>query len=83
MGIAVPADDECAQAAGLTPVQMQAAQHAQERVRLGVHPDDYEAFDAGIMAGYNPDGTFVPGPNYADHIVEENRKHGPIIIVDE
>lgn len=83
MGVAEPADDECAQAAGLSPTQMAAAQHAQERVRLGIHPDDYEAFDSGIMAGYNPDGSFKPGPNYADHIVEENRRHGPIIIEDE
>lgn len=83
-GIAVPADDECVKAAGnMTPAEMQTAQHSQERLRQGIHPDDFEAFDAGIMAGYNPDGTFKPGPNYADHVVENNRKHGPIIIEDE
>ncbi len=83
MGIAEPADDECAQAAGMTPSQMTAAQHAQEKVRRGIHPDDYEAYDAGVMAGYNPDGSFIPGPNYLDSVVEENRQHGPIIIEDE
>lgn len=83
LGMAVPADDECAKAAGMTPEQMKAAQHAQEKVRLGIHPDDFEAFDAGIMRGYNPDGTFIPGPNAPDQVVEENGRQGPIIIEDE
>ena len=82
-GIAVPADEECAKAAGMTAEQMKVARHHQDRARLGIHPDDFEAFDAGIMVGYNPDGTFIPGPNWTDHVMEENRKHGPIIIEDE
>lgn len=82
-GIAIPEDDECAKAAGMTPEQMTVAQHARQRVRLGIAPDDFEAFDQGIMVGYKPDGSFIPGPNYADHVLEENRKHGPIIIEDE
>lgn len=81
--MAVPADDECAKAAGMTPEEMKVAQHHQDRVRLGIHPEDFEAFDSGIMAGYNPDGSFKPGPNYADHVVERNPQDGPIIIEDE
>ncbi|KKK76873.1 hypothetical protein LCGC14_2859290, partial [marine sediment metagenome] len=46
MGIATPEDEECTRAAGMTPSQMTDAQHAQEKVRRGIHPDDYEAYDA-------------------------------------
>jgi len=67
----------------MTPEQMKVAQHAQKRVRHGIHPEDFEAFDAEIMEGYNPDGSFKPGPKYADHVLERNRKEGPIIVEDE
>jgi len=59
MGVAVPDDAECHDAAGMTEAQMQAAQHAQKRVAKGIHPDDYEAFDAGEMTGYDEDGNPV------------------------
>jgi len=61
-GVAMPADEECQRAANRTAQQMAAAQHAYERVKAGIHPDDYESYDAGIMAGYNPDGSWKLGP---------------------
>ncbi len=63
MGCAVPADDECAKACGMTPEMIRAAMKAYERLALGIHPDDFEKFDAGEIAGYNSDGSCKPGPN--------------------
>jgi len=64
MGVAVPADEECRIAAGMTPEMIRLAKKAYERLALGIHPDDFSDFDAGIMAGYNADGTKKPGPNF-------------------
>ena len=61
-GVAMPADEECQLAANRSPQQLAAAQHAYERVSAGIHPDDYGPYDAGIMAGYNPDGSWKLGP---------------------
>jgi hypothetical protein len=66
MGVAVAADDECAERANITPEQFARARHAYERVDRGISPDDFEAYDAGYMIGYNPDGTWKPGPNIAE-----------------
>jgi len=66
MGAAESADEECAQAVNRTPEQLAAAQRAYTRVRLGIHPHDFEAFDEGRMAGYNQDGSWKPGPNYEE-----------------
>lgn len=63
LGVAVPFDDECKLAANMTNGQMDAAQAAHRRVSLGIHPDDYAAFDAGQMLGYDEDGSWIPGPN--------------------
>jgi len=69
MGVAVPADDACAEACGMDEAQMAAAQKAYQRVVLGIHPEDYELFDAGVILGYEPDGEFKPGPNF--HLLEQ------------
>jgi hypothetical protein len=61
MGMAEPADDECCDRADMTPERMAAAQKAQEKVRLGIHPDDFQAFDAKLLKGYQEDGTWIPG----------------------
>ena len=62
-GVALPADDECREAADMSPADLQAAQQAYERTRLGIVPDDFPLFDAGIIAGYEGDGSYKPGPN--------------------
>lgn len=66
-GIALPADDECQSACHRTEQQLTAAQMAYERVSRGIHPDDYQLFDAGIISGYNDDGSYKPGPNAESH----------------
>lgn len=62
-GVAIPADEECEKAANMTERQMLQAQRAARRSHI--HPDDYEAFEAGEMIGYYDDGSFKPGPNAA------------------
>jgi hypothetical protein len=83
MGAAVPADEECERAANMTPAKLQAAQHAQNKARLGIAPEDFEAFDSGLMVGYNPDGSWIPGPNFEEAAWEERKRNSPIIIEDE
>jgi hypothetical protein len=67
MGVAEPADDECDAKAGMTANDQIRARHAYERLSLGIHPEDFAAFDAGHMRGYNRDGSWIPGPNYAEY----------------
>lgn len=37
---------------------------AAERLSRGIHPDDFEAYAAGKMIGYRPNGEWIPGPNW-------------------
>jgi hypothetical protein len=72
LGYAIPDDDECREAAGMNALQMVAAQKAIERTIRGIHPDDFSLFDAGVIAGYQPDANwdggpeekYIPGPNW-------------------
>ena len=73
IGAAESADEECAKAANRTPAQLAAAQRSYVKVRAGIHPSDFDAFDAGQMVGYNPDGSFKPGPNQAEPEEEEEK----------
>lgn len=63
LGAAEPADEECQRAASVSPIQFQRAVAAQRRAAAGIHPEDFDAFDAGEMVGYYPDGSHIPGPN--------------------
>lgn len=70
-GVAVPADEECAKKARRTPEQMAASQRAYSRTAAGIHPDDNEKWELGQIVGYNPDGSFKPGPNFAQLQAQE------------
>ncbi|MGA2035879.1 MAG: hypothetical protein ABSG68_26830 [Thermoguttaceae bacterium] len=70
MGCAEPADPECEAAHGMGPEQLAAARTAYVRVAAGIHPDDYAAFDAGEMVGYDADGRPIPGPNYCGSLAD-------------
>jgi hypothetical protein len=63
-GVAEPADEECRAKCNLSREQMDTLQHAYDRLSLGIHPDDWAAFDAGEMIGYDERGRHIPGPNY-------------------
>jgi hypothetical protein len=82
-GMAVPEDEECAKRVNMNPAQMATAQVAQEKARLGVAPEDYQAYDDGLMRGYKPDGSWIPGPNFDEYAWNESRKDSPIILEDE
>lgn len=77
LGAAVPADEECEKAANMSPEQMSAAQHAQIRATKGIVPEDFAAFDRGEMSGYNPDGSWIPGPN-ADKFPNQEEEESPL-----
>lgn len=66
-GCALPADEECETRANMGAEQLTAAQMAYERLRHGIHPDDFALYDAGIIEGYNDDGSYKPGPKAAEH----------------
>lgn len=70
-GFAKPMDDECREACGRSPAQIAEGHKAYERTRLGIHPDDFDAFDKGYMTGYQPDGSWIPGPDYAKWEAEQ------------
>ena len=63
MGCAESVDVECDTAAAMTPEKTAAARFAFERTRLGIIPEDFEAYANGEMVGYFADGSWIPGPN--------------------
>lgn len=65
-GDAVPMDEECELASGVKPSQLTVVQYNRERLARGISRDDWDAYDAGYMTGYRPDGSWEPGPNYAE-----------------
>jgi len=67
MGMAEPVDDECRIAAKMSNEKIAQARKAQESVRLGILPYDYQAFLKGYMIGYDETGEWIPGPNYAEY----------------
>ena len=71
MGVAEPADEECAMRANRTPEQMAAAAHAYTRTAAGIHPEDFVKYDAGEIVGYNSDGSYIPGPNAPGEILTD------------
>lgn len=60
-----PADDECAQAAGMTDAQISAQQIEYKMNTLGINNEnDRELYRAGVIAGYDKDLKPIPGPNW-------------------
>ena len=82
-GVADPADEECRVAANMSEPEIALAKMRQRRAAAGIHPDDFEAFDTGIIVGYNPDGTFKPGPNFEEAAWEQRKEDSPIIIIED
>lgn len=68
-GCALPDDKECEEAAGMTPEESAAAQHAYGRLENGIHPDDFDLYDNEVIVGYDEKGNYKPGPNF--HLLEE------------
>ncbi len=64
-GMADPADDECAEAADLSAEQRTQLQHKYRRLAAGILREDFELFDSGVIVGYEQDGSYKHGPNWA------------------
>ena len=54
LGVADPADDECLEAC--KGVDIELAKKNAERLRRGIHPEDFDIYEAGIMDGYDNNG---------------------------
>lgn len=72
MGCAEPADEECEKATSYDPATQSGWRLAFERLQRGIHPDDFKAYDDGLMIGYLPEtGQWKPGPTWYDGCEEE------------
>jgi hypothetical protein len=70
-GCAEPADEQCAAAAGVGPTKRRELQRHYERASRGVQPIDFEAYESGLMVGYQEDGHWKHGANWTDGCEEE------------
>lgn len=70
-GCAISADDECKARVDRTSEQLALAKKHYPAIALGIIPEDREAFFAGEMKGYNPDGSWIPGPNFTVEDLED------------
>ncbi len=62
-GQADPADEECRIAAGMDDAEIKLAKYRQRRQAAGISHEDIDAYDQGLMVGYDEDGKWIPGPN--------------------
>ena len=64
-GQATPADDECANALGMTESQIAVLQVDYKMNNLGINsPEDRALFRAGVITGYDAKLGYLPGPNW-------------------
>ncbi len=71
-GVAEPADEECKIRANMSAEKFALARRNYPAVAKGIVPEDRDAFFAGKMNGYNPDGSWKPGPNATEEDVDDN-----------
>lgn len=79
MGAAIPLDDECRIAAGMTDQEIDSQVYLYEAKRAGIQPEDMAAWRAGAMTGYDEEGEWIQGPNYLDWMA----KHSSIILTGD
>lgn len=64
-GQATPLDNECAEALGKSPEEIAVLQIEYKMHALGIHNKaDRELYRAGVIVGYDQNGTYKPGPNW-------------------
>lgn len=83
LGVAVPADDECKAKADPTPEQQEKALFLYNRTAAGIIPEDFQAYADGLLLGYNPDGTWIKGPNFDEAEWQQRKKDSPITIIED
>jgi len=76
MGVAEPADDECAAACGFSHEQMEEKQDAYPCLLAGIDEKDNRAFKFGAMTGYDPEtGKWIEGPKYDEWMSLHNEEN--------
>jgi hypothetical protein len=63
-GCAEPDDDECRLATKMTEEQLATTRRAYAALHACIAKEDIELFNAGVIAGYNADGSYRPGANF-------------------
>lgn len=71
-GSAIPADEECRVACGMTKAEMDLRQRHYAACDAGIAEEDREAFFSGLMTGYNADLSWKRGPNWVDEEDEDD-----------
>jgi hypothetical protein len=67
-GQAAPSDEECANALGLSPAQLDSLQVGYKMDTLGIHkPEDRDLYRAGVISGFDKDGNYKPGVNWDEY----------------
>lgn len=70
-GCAEPVDPQCRARAGVSGAKLEDLKRKYQRADRGIWPIDWDAYDAGLMVGYNEDSSWKPGPNWTDGCEEE------------
>jgi hypothetical protein len=73
-GDATAADDECRAMDTRNAEQVEATRKARKRLADGIHPEDFVAYEAGEMLGYDKDGKPIPGPNAKPKTTDEEEE---------
>ena len=76
-GCAHPEDDDCRIKADMTLAKTLIAERNYPAIDKGIVPEDRKAFFAGKMDGYNPDGSWKPGPNVDAEDVDDDDNEEP------
>ena len=76
MGFALPVDDECVEACGMSQEQIEQAQEAFPCLEAGIEREDVKAFKFGAMTGYHPEtGKWIEGPKYDEWMSSHNEEN--------
>ncbi len=74
MGLGIPDDDECRRKCGMSDEQIADAVKAYERTDRGIHPEDFDLYEGGIINGYDRDGNpSLDGKRVPDEVIDKFR----------
>jgi len=66
-GIGLPVDDASAKEVGMTPDDFKRVQVVYDATLARIKHEDMDLFRAGAIIGYDDDGRYLRGPNWAQH----------------
>lgn len=62
---------------GFKEITLPAIEWSRLRLARGIHEDDFEAYAAGKILGYTPNGDYIPGPNWTPIVDDEDDEEEP------